>query len=141
MKQLLLAHRDLAFAAAKACGHGHSSIAVQAKCRTAAQTCREELFQAQRVLGNLGQVCVGYDCSAQCCVAHVSSSLTTCMAAQVAKSVLQRQTDLQLGVIEKSTELCQAFFHDFDTWVLEIKVRITRRIATAYNARDLHATY
>ena len=96
MKQLLLAHRDLAFAAAQACQNANTSIVVQNKCRAAAQTCREELFQAQRVLGNLGQV---------------------------AKSVLQRQPDLHLGVMEKSTDMCQAFFRDFDKWVEEIKVR------------------
>ncbi len=75
--------------------HSVSSIAVKAKCRTVAQRCREELFEAQRVLGNLGQV---------------------------AKSVLQRQPDLQLGIQEKSTEMCQAFFGDFDSWVKEMKV-------------------
>eukprot|EP00750_Incisomonas_marina_P016970 INCI19703.2.p1 GENE.INCI19703.2~~INCI19703.2.p1 ORF type:complete len:462 (+),score=88.20 INCI19703.2:1573-2958(+) len=117
MKQLLLAHRDLAFAAAQACQNANTSIVVQNKCRAAAQTCREELFQAQRVLGNLGQV---------------------------AKSVLQRQPDLHLGVMEKSTDMCQAFFRDFDKWVEEIKDKAGAMVVsthkTARSVQDVVAT-
>lgn len=55
IKQLLLAHRNLAFAVADAYKHSNNSITVMERCKAVAQTFREELFQAQRVLGHLGQ--------------------------------------------------------------------------------------
>ena len=57
---------------------------------------------------------------------------------KVARSVIQRQPDLYLGVQEKSTDICQAFFGDFNDWVKEIKDRATNMVvSTQKTARDV----